>query len=57
MIAGASIPIGTHREVWHTGTEGIGVFTSEGIKEQDIQVEDPLGAAKFIVEQVWNCFR
>lgn len=22
VIAGAGVPLGTHREVWHTGTEG-----------------------------------
>lgn len=26
VIAGESTPLGTHREVWHTGTEGLGVL-------------------------------
>jgi purine nucleosidase len=33
ILAGESTPLGTHREVWHTGTEGLGVLSEREISE------------------------
>eukprot|EP01119_Soliformovum_irregulare_P013073 TRINITY_DN3451_c0_g1_i1.p1 TRINITY_DN3451_c0_g1~~TRINITY_DN3451_c0_g1_i1.p1 ORF type:complete len:360 (-),score=113.24 TRINITY_DN3451_c0_g1_i1:556-1635(-) len=56
VFAGEGIPIGTHRPVWHTGTEGVGLFDLKQIDEMKLVdpglPKDRYKAAKFIVETV-----
>lgn len=52
-------PVGTHRNVWHTTTEGIGIIDVKQIEkyreEQDLENEKKIkkhDAANFIIDQV-----
>jgi inosine-uridine nucleoside N-ribohydrolase len=39
VIAGESTPLGTHRPVWHTGTEGLDVLTDEEIESLEAKAD------------------
>jgi len=64
VIAGSGIELGTHRNVWHTGTEGMGLFPLEEIDKmmsaQKQETEEKIRrkekrtneAAEFIAAQV-----
>lgn len=58
VVAGECTPLGTHRPVWHTGTEGLGVLTDTEVARLEAQADFLPGrsprewpAARFIVDE------
>lgn len=58
VVAGECTPLGTHRPVWHTGTEGLGVLTDDEVARLEAQADFLPGrpprewpAARFIVDE------